>query len=204
MSHEPEINQPRGEIEARIEKLVYGGRGLARIDGRVALVPFVAPGELVRIKILSEKPGMLEARLRQVIETAPERVEPPCPFFYRCGGCQYQHIDYKAQVEQKRSILAEVFRRVGKFEPPPEIRAIAGEPWGYRNRVQLHFAGGEIGYFSHGSRKLTPYALMSPCSSNSMEPMAQLKVPLCMTRATFSPSVVPAFCMAVIRMLAAS
>jgi len=152
VTNESETN--RTEVE--IEKLVYGGRGLGRIDGRVALVPFVIPGERARIRIDSEKPGLAEASLLEVIAPAARRVEPPCPFFYRCGGCQYQHIEYELQLEQKRAILAEVFTRVGKLQPPEEIRMISGPPWEYRNRVQLHLAGGEIGYFSHGSRRLTP------------------------------------------------
>ena len=77
-----------------------------------------------------------------------------CPYFQRCGGCQYQHVDYAFQVEQKRSILREALQRVGKIEFDGEIDAVAGEPWQYRNRVQLHIEDGAIGYFEHGSHEL--------------------------------------------------
>lgn len=174
--NESEIKQgPGGELEAVVEKLVYGGQGLARIESRVALIPFVAPGERVRIRVEAERRGIMEARLVEVIEPAPGRVDPPCPFFYRCGGCQYQHLGYEAQVNGKRAILAEVFRRVGKLEPPAEIHTIAGEPWGYRNRVQLHLEDGETGYFSYGSRRLTPVDRCPISSPKINETLAALR-----------------------------
>jgi 23S rRNA (uracil1939-C5)-methyltransferase len=139
-----------------IEKLVYGGQGLARRKGRVVLVPFVLPGETVSVKEETGRRGLLEAQLDEVLTPAASRAEPACPFFQRCGGCQYQHAAYPAQLEQKREILREVLRRVGKIDAPEEIRVIAGEPWGYRNRSQFHLAHGEIGYFGPGSHELVP------------------------------------------------
>lgn len=134
-----------------IEKLVYGGAGLARIGGRVVLAPFVLPGETARVRV-EEK--VLEAELEEVVTPAAGRIEPRCPFFTRCGGCHYQHASYEIELEQKRAILREVLRRVGKVEAPEEIRVAAGPPFEYRNRAQLHLAGGEIGYYAHGSRRL--------------------------------------------------
>jgi len=139
-----------------IEKLVYGGEGLARLDGKVVLVPYVLPGEVVRAEVAPVKKGLFRGRLIEVISPAPARAAPPCPYFQRCGGCQYQHIDYASQVEHKRSILREVLRRVGKIEYDGDIAAIAGEPWGYRNRIQLHADRGTVGYFEQGSRRLCP------------------------------------------------
>ena len=136
-----------------VEKLVYGGDGLARLDGRVVLAPFVLPGERIRAAAEQEKPGLIRARALDVLAPAPERVEPPCPYFGRCGGCHYQHAPYEYQLAAKRAILAEEIRRLGKLEPP-EIEIAAGEPWGYRNRVQLHIAGGRIGYWEPRSHKL--------------------------------------------------
>ena len=139
-----------------IEKLVYGGQGLARRNGQVVLVPFVLPGETVRAKGETGRRGLVEAQLDEVLTPAASRTEPPCPFFLRCGGCQYQHAAYPAQLEQKREILREVLRRVGRIDAPQEIPVIAGEPWGYRNRTQFHLADGEIGYFGPGSHELVP------------------------------------------------
>jgi 23S rRNA (uracil1939-C5)-methyltransferase len=136
-----------------IEKLVYGGRGLARIDGRVVLAPFVLPGETARVRVGADS---IEASLEEVETPAAGRVEAACPFFERCGGCHYQHASYELEVEQKREILREVLRRVGKLEAPEQISVVAGPPFEYRNRAQLHLEGGELGYYAHGSRRLVP------------------------------------------------
>jgi len=137
-----------------IEKLVYGGDGLARLEGRVVLVPAVLPGEVVRAEVDKGKNDLWRGRLVEVVEASPARVKPDCPYFGRCGGCQYQHADYAFQVEQKQAILREVLRRVGKIEYAGEIGSVTGEPWQYRNRIQLHIENGKVGYFGQGSRDL--------------------------------------------------
>ena len=137
-----------------IEKLVYGGDGLTRLDGRVVLLPYVLPGETVRAEVERSKNDLFRGRVRDVITPSTSRVTPPCPYFGRCGGCQYQHMDYLFQVEQKQAILREVLRRVGKTEFSGVIGAVTGEPWRYRNRVQLHLDDGKLGYFEHASHKL--------------------------------------------------
>jgi 23S rRNA (uracil1939-C5)-methyltransferase len=142
------------ETNLTIEKLVYGGDGLARVDGQVVFIPYVLPGEVVRADVERAKNDLLRGRLREIVTPAASRVEPRCPYYYRCGGCQYQHADYAFQLEQKRDILREVLRRVGKIEFEGEIGVVSGEPWGYRNRIQLHLQNGAIGYFEAGSHKL--------------------------------------------------
>jgi 23S rRNA (uracil1939-C5)-methyltransferase len=137
-----------------IEKLVYGGDGLARLGGKVVFTPFVLPGEKVRCEAAQIKNDLWRGRLLEVLGTSAARVSPPCPYFLRCGGCHYQHADYAFQVNQKRSILREALRRVGKLEFDKEIECIAGDPWAYRNRIQLHIQNGAIGYFEHASHKL--------------------------------------------------
>jgi 23S rRNA (uracil1939-C5)-methyltransferase len=142
------------EENLTIEKLVYGGDGLSRLESKVVFTPYVLPGEKVRAEVDRIKNDLWRGRLLQVSEPSPHRVAAPCPYFQRCGGCHYQHADYAFQVEQKRSILREALQRVGKIEFQGEIEAITGEPWAYRNRVQLHIENGAIGYFEHGSHKL--------------------------------------------------
>jgi 23S rRNA (uracil1939-C5)-methyltransferase len=142
------------DFEITVEKLVYGGEGLGRLEGRAVLAPFVLPGERVRLRIVSEKPGLVRAGLLEVLAAAPERVAPPCPYFMRCGGCHYQHAPYEMQLALKRAILEDQLRRIGKIAPSAEIGVVAGEPWGYRNRVQLHIANGALGYREAQSRKL--------------------------------------------------
>ncbi len=137
-----------------IEKLVYGGAGLSRVDGQVVLTPLVLPGEQVRAEMERTSSGVQRARLQEVLRASSDRVGPPCPYFGRCGGCHYQHAEYAAQVEIKRGILAETLQHVGKIEPPAKIEAITGEPWGYRNRAQFHIRDRQLGYLEMGSHKL--------------------------------------------------
>lgn len=133
---------------------MFGGDGLARLDGRVVLTPLVLPGELVRIGAVSEKPQLIRARVLEVVEPSPERVQPRCPYFGRCGGCHYQHAAEGYQAVQKIEIVRETLRRAAKVEPPGQIELIAGPGWEYRNRVQLHFDRGWIGFHEAGSHEV--------------------------------------------------
>ncbi len=142
--------------EVTIEKLVYGGDGLARMDGRVVLTPFVLPGEKAVVASEQSKPDLLRARVVQINERSAARVEPACPYFGTCGGCHYQHATYEYQLAQKESILREVLQRVGKLTPPEAIEIISAEPWGYRNRTQFHLKHGKIGFLAAGSHNLIP------------------------------------------------
>ncbi len=148
------VNLIVSNFEITVEKLVYGGDGLARLDGRVVLAPFVLPGERIRAGAERERPGLVHARALEVLDPAPERVPAPCPWFGRCGGCHYQHAAYEYQLAAKRAILAEELRRLGKLDPPAEIATVSADPWGYRNRVQLHVENGSLGYLESRSHRL--------------------------------------------------
>src|ERR1019366_4158277 len=148
------VNSIVSNFEATVEKLVYGGDGLARVEGRVVFAPFVLPGERIRVETWREQPGLVRAQTLVVLEPAPERVAAPCPVFGRCGGCHYQHAPYEYQLGAKRAILADQLRRLGKMEPPEQIEVTAAEPWGYRNRAQLHIVGRHMGYREAGSHSL--------------------------------------------------
>ena len=141
-----------------MDKLVYGGGGLGRLDGRAVLAPFVLPGERARVRVASEKPGLVHASLLEVLAASPDRIAAPCPYFTHCGGCHYQHAPYELQLSLKRSILEDQLRRIGKIEPPAEIEVVAGEPWNYRNRVQLRTDRAELGYRQAQSHRLCPIA----------------------------------------------
>src|ERR1700735_2000841 len=120
--------------QLRVEKLVYGGDGLSRVDGEVVFTPFVLPGETVADDRTSARQHVQRTALVQVVEPSPDRVAPPCPVFGRCGGCQYQHASYDAQLRFKRDVLTETLRRVGKIEfDTARVGIEAGEPFGYRN-----------------------------------------------------------------------
>ena len=124
-------------MKLRIDKLVAGGAGLARTESGVVLVEQVAAGDLVEVEVTQTRPGYRRARLSRLVEPGPGRREPPCPHAGVCGGCDWQHLTYDAQLDAKRAILLESFRRIGRLEPP-EPRLFRSPEWGYRRRVRLH------------------------------------------------------------------
>jgi len=149
----------------QIEKLVYGGDGLARLPadaqgpGKTAFVPFVIPGEQVEASPIETRPGFVRAKLGKVLVASPERIEPACPYFGRCGGCHHQHIGYDAQLRYKSEILRETLRRTAKLDLSQEIRLHAAEPWHYRNRTRMrvrHAPEFALGYHRHNSHALLP------------------------------------------------
>jgi len=142
-----------------IERLVAGGEGLAFHEGRAIFVPFVLPGEKVRAVLVREQRDWARAELLEVLEASGERVEPECPLFGVCGGCDLQMASYAAQREAKLGILrdalrrGDVLRRGGGAEPfeaalgSGELGFEASEPYGYRNRFQFHFdEAGRLGF----------------------------------------------------------
>lgn len=139
-----------------IEKLVYGGEGLARMDGQVVLTPYVLPGEKVSIDTSRVKNGLLRGTAPEVITAAAERIVPRCEYFGDCGGCHLQHAGYDFQLAQKRGILLETLQRIGGIRHEGEIALISGEPWFYRNRIQLHFERGQSGFHRAGSHEVRP------------------------------------------------
>lgn len=139
----------------RVEKLVYGGAGLSRHEGKVYLLPKVAPGDLVSAIAKKSKSNFIDARAEELLEASPERVEPPCRHFEKCGGCHYQQLSYAQQLHWKREILRELFDRA-KLPLPVEIKTIEAEPLGYRNRTQFHFHDGKVGFLETGSHRLVP------------------------------------------------
>jgi len=126
-------------LELRIEKIVYGGSGLARHEGRVIFVPGVAAGEKVRASIVKDCKNFLEAELVEVLEPSPERVTPPCSYVGLCGGCQYQHLSYREELKWKEAQVRELLTRHGGVDDT-KISAIVASPsdYGYRSSVTLH------------------------------------------------------------------
>lgn len=152
-------------MRLKIEKLVYGGDGLARLPaderglGKTVFVPFTIDGEEVEAEILEQKPGFARARLARVLQASPDRVEPGCPYFSRCGGCHYQHAKYERQLRIKSAILIETLKRTAKIELPCELEVHPSPEWNYRNRTRLkvqatpQFA---LGYYKFRSHELLP------------------------------------------------
>ncbi len=150
-------------MQVKIEKLVYGGEGLAHHDGHAVFVPFVMPGEVVAVQPAERRKKFIRGRLERVIAPSPQRAAGPCKHFTVCGGCNYQHIPYPAQLEFKAQILRETLGRLGGIQYAGEIATHASAPYGYRNRAQWKVRAGNdngeaagIGYQLAGSHALCP------------------------------------------------
>jgi 23S rRNA (uracil1939-C5)-methyltransferase len=150
-------------LQLTIEKLIYGGDGLARLPadehgpGKAVFVPFVLEGERIEASLLDQKRSFARGRAEAILQASPHRVEPICPYFLRCGGCHYQHASYEHQLEIKVAVLKENLRRTAKLELETSVTIHPSPPWKYRNRTRLkvrtapEFA---LGYYKLGSHEL--------------------------------------------------
>jgi len=165
-------------IELTLDAIAHGGEALGRHAGKVVFVPYAIPGERVRVEIVQEKARWARARLLDVLETSPDRVTPPCPYFgpNGCGGCQWQHIAYERQATLKGEIVADQLRRLGHIADPPVadvvVLADPGSPgedarqgpgeeslleYGYRNHAQFAITPeGQVGYRRAASHEVIP------------------------------------------------
>jgi 23S rRNA (uracil1939-C5)-methyltransferase len=147
------------ELRISIEKLVYGGDGLAHADGNTVFVPYVLPGEEVRAAAKSKRKKMVWTQLLEVTSASAQREGARCPHFQTCGGCHYQHIPATEQVRLKKEILRETLSRLGGIHWAGEIQEHAAEPYGYRNRAQWAVRDANpraIGYFLPESSVIVP------------------------------------------------
>ena len=139
-----------------IEKPIYGGAFLARLEGKAVFVPLTLPGEQARVRITEDKRGYATAEVDEIVAASPQRIAPACPHFGACGGCHYQHATYAAQLAFKHAVLRETLER-GGVAAPVEIDVLAAEPWRYRNRIRLGFdAAGNPGYRGVRSHAVIP------------------------------------------------
>jgi 23S rRNA (uracil1939-C5)-methyltransferase len=148
------MTEPRQGV---VEKLVSGGDGLVRDAGLVVFVPGALAGETIVYRAGPVKKGFSRGTLIQVLKPSPDRREPPCPLYGRCGGCDFMHLNDEAQPRIKALLVQEAFRRLGKKEIAlPEV--VTGAAWGYRSRLQLHkdTAGSPAGFKARASDKTVP------------------------------------------------
>jgi 23S rRNA (uracil1939-C5)-methyltransferase len=147
------------ELRLSIEKLVYGGDGLAHADGSTVFVPYVLPGEEVRAAAKTKKKKLIWAELLEVTSAAKERGKAKCAHFQKCGGCHYQHIPAGEQLRLKKEILRETLSRLGGISWDGVIAGHSAEPYGYRNRAQWAVRSGmprAIGYYLPESSVIVP------------------------------------------------
>lgn len=125
-------------IELKILDIAFGGEGVGRVNDFVVFVPYVALNETVQAEVVEVKKSFARARLVKVIEPSSDRVEPACKHFAACGGCQYQHIAYEAQLRMKHKQVADLFQRIGGIDPGIVAPVIpCPNPYGYRNRIMI-------------------------------------------------------------------
>ncbi len=145
-------------MKLTVEKLIFGGWGLARTEGKVVLVAGVLPGEVVEVEVQREHRDYIVATLKEVLSPSPKRIDPRCPHFGDCGGCDYQHIPYDLQPSLKEEILREELRRIGQI-PPEAVKPTIPSPqdYGWRIRLDLAIEVGErlkIGFYRRGTREI--------------------------------------------------
>ena len=148
-------------IEVEIERILPGGLGLAHAEGRTIFVSLAAPGDVVRVRVERSRGKVAFASIVEVIKASPERVEPPCPYFGRCGGCDFQQLNYEAQLKAKVEIINDCLHRITRLDPLPEIE-IHPSPreWRYRARANWQFdpQTRALGYFERGSHRVCDVA----------------------------------------------
>jgi tRNA/tmRNA/rRNA uracil-C5-methylase (TrmA/RlmC/RlmD family) len=142
-------------VNLTIEDIAFSGKGVGREQGKAVFVPYTIENETVSVEIVREKKQFAEAELVEVKQSSPDRVEPQCPYFGRCGGCVYQHISYEHQLAIKWRQVRDALQRIGKLKDVP-MRPIIASPkhYGYRNRITVHAQDGVIGFFRRASHRL--------------------------------------------------
>ncbi len=144
----------REPIEVSIERIVGDGKGIGFHDGQTVFVPETAPGDRVSARVRSHRGKVIQAELMEILEPSSQRVEPPCPYFFRCGGCDFQQFSYEDQLATKISIIEDSLRRIGKLDPVPEVTITPSPtPLEYRSRAewQIDQKANTIGYFASGT-----------------------------------------------------
>jgi 23S rRNA (uracil1939-C5)-methyltransferase len=148
-------------MEARIERILPGGMGLAHVEGKTVFVSLAAPGDLLRVQVERAQGNVLFASVVEILEPSPVRVEPPCPYFGRCGGCDFQQLTYEAQLAAKTEIIRDCLQRIARLDEVPEFMVHPSpHNWHYRVRAtwQIDREQQQIGYYERGSRRVCDVA----------------------------------------------
>jgi 23S rRNA (uracil1939-C5)-methyltransferase len=146
------------QLTLSLSDMAYGGEAVGRFEGKAIFVPYAIPGETVRAQVVTDKGRFARARLLDILTPSPYRVPPPCSHFGVCGGCHWQHVEYKAQLEYKRSIVLSQLQRIAGLADA-HVRPTLGmdNPWYYRNHVQLGVSeDGGLGFMAAGSHRVVP------------------------------------------------
>jgi 23S rRNA (uracil1939-C5)-methyltransferase len=167
-------------MEVTIERILPGGFGLAHADGRTIMVALAAAGDRVQVRVDREKGNVSFASIVEIITPSPHRVEPPCPYFGRCGGCDFQQMNYQTQLDAKAEIIRDCLRRLARIEKIPDFQITpAPDTWHYRSRAQWQYDAvrQRLGYFESGSRNVCDVAecaVLAPQLQSTLESLRAL------------------------------
>src|SRR5882724_10769667 len=182
-------------VDLKIEDVAFGGKGVAREQGKAVFVPYTIEGETVSAEIVREKKQFAEAELVEIKQRSPDRVEPLCPYFGRCGGCAYQHVSYEHQLAIKWRQVRDALQRIGKLKDVP-MRPIIPSPkqYAYRNRITVHAQERAVGFFRRDSHQLIDIERCPISSDEVNRALAELRAQNprdghYTLRATFEPRV---------------
>lgn len=148
-------------LEVEVERILPGGMGLAHAGGKTVFVALAAPGDRLRVRVEREQGNVLFASIEEILAPGPQRIEPPCPYFGRCGGCDFQQLTYEAQLAAKAEMIRDCLHRIARLEHVPEF-VVTPSPneWRYRMRATWQIDRDErtIGYYERGSRRVCDVA----------------------------------------------
>lgn len=167
-------------MEVTIERILPGGLGLAHAEGRTVMVSLSAPGDGLRVRVDRVKGNVSFASIQEIIAPSPNRVAPPCPYFGRCGGCDFQQMTYQAQLNAKVEIIRDCLRRLARIENIPDFQIKAApNPWHYRSRAQWQYdsISQRLGYFERGSRQVcdvSECAVLAPELQHTLDSLREL------------------------------
>ena len=148
-------------FEVDIERILPGGYGLAHAEGKTIFVSLAAPGDRVKVRVDRQQGNVLFASIEEILVPSTDRVEPPCPYFGRCGGCDFQQLTYEKQLAAKAEIIRDCLQRIARMESVPEIFVTPSpRDWRYRMRAmwQIDEEQRTIGYYERGSRRVCDVA----------------------------------------------
>lgn len=164
------------KITLTIDSLNSDGQGVARREGKVYFVPWAIPGDVVEVVIKNESPQLAECLIDKWVTLSSDRVTPPCPHFFECGGCQLQHMSYAAQLQHKTSVVKEALDRIGR-QSSSLVHPTLPSPqeWNYRSRIQIHQnQKGQWGFYKKNSHDVVPVKECPIANENVNSQLSQL------------------------------